>query len=130
MDYQIGDFIVRIKNASMARRRKVVMPYQKAIKEIGNVLVKGGFLESIKEGRVDNKKILEATIKFDRRSPVISDLSVISKPSLRVYATAKDIPEIQKKGMITIILSTSKGIMMGSDAYKKGIGGEVLFRIW
>ena len=44
--------------------------------------------------------------------------------------TSKNIPEIQKKGMTTIVISTSKGIMMGRDAYKKGIGGEVLFKIW
>ena len=48
MDYPIADFVIRIKNASMARRRKVTMPYAKKLKEIGSVLVKGGFLESIK----------------------------------------------------------------------------------
>lgn len=130
MDYPIADFVIRIKNASMARRRKVTMPYAKELKEIGSVLVKGGFLESIKEEKTEGKKVLEATVKFDRRSPVISDVDIISKPSLRVYVTSKNIPEIQKKGMTTIVISTSKGIMMGRDAYKKGIGGEVLFKIW
>ncbi len=130
MDYPIADFVIRIKNASMARRRKVTMPYAKKLKEIGSVLVKGGFLESIKEEKTEGKKVLEATVKFDRRSPVISDVDIISKPSLRVYVTSKNIPEIQKKGMTTIVISTSKGIMMGRDAYKKGIGGEVLFKIW
>lgn len=130
MDYPIADFVIRIKNASMARRRKVTMPYAKKLKEIGSVLVKGGFLESIKEEKTEGKKVLEATVKFDRRSPVISDVDIISKPSLRVYVTSKNIPEIQKRGMTTIVISTSKGIMMGRDAYKKGIGGEVLFKIW
>ena len=130
MDYPIADFVIRIKNASMARRRKVTIPYAKELKEIGSVLVKGGFLESIKEEKTEGKKVLEATVKFDRRSPVISDVDIISKPSLRVYVTSKNIPEIQKKGMTTIVISTSKGIMMGRDAYKKGIGGEVLFKIW
>ena len=130
MDYPIADFVIRIKNASMARRRKVTMPYAKKLKEIGSVLVKGGFLESIKEEKPEGKKVLEATVKFDRRSPVISDVDIISKPSLRVYVTSKNIPEIQKRGMTTIVISTSKGIMMGRDAYKKGIGGEVLFKIW
>lgn len=130
MDYPIADFIIRIKNASMARRRTVTMPYARQLKEIGNVLVKGGFLESIKEEKADDKKVLAVTIKFDKRKPVISDLSIISKPSLRVYTTFKNIPEIQKKGMTTVVISTSKGIMTGRDAYKKGIGGEVLFKIW
>lgn len=130
MDYPIGDFIIRIKNASMARRRKVSMSYAKELKEIGNVLVKSGFLESIKEEQVEGKKVLEATVKFDKRRPVISDVAIISKPSLRVYTTFKNIPEIQKKGMTAIVISTNKGIMMGADAYKKGLGGEVLFKIW
>jgi len=130
MDYQIADFIIRIKNASLSRRRKVIMPYSKVVKEIGNVLVKGGFLKSIKEEKVEGKKVLEATVKFDKRSPAISDVNIISKPSLRVYASAKNIPEIQKKGMNTIVVSTSKGIMLGSDAYRKGVGGEVLFKVW
>lgn len=130
MDYKISDFIIRIKNASMARRRKVIMPHAKELKEIGNVLVKGGFLESIKEEKIEGKKVLQATLKFDKRSPAILDVTIVSKPSLRVYAGVKNIPEIEKKGMTTIVISTSKGIMMGRDAYKKGIGGEVLFKIW
>ena len=130
MNYNIADFVIRIKNASMARRRKVTMPYQKALKEIGVCLVNAGFLESIKEEKVDDKRVLEVSVKYDKRIPVISDVGIISKPSLRVYANAKDIPGIQKKGMTAIVISTSKGIMLGRDAYKKGIGGEVLFKIW
>lgn len=130
MNYPIADFVIRIKNASMAHRRKVVIPYAKELKEIGSVLVRGGFLESIKEEKIEGKKVLELIVKFDKRSPVVSDVDIISKPSLRIYTSFKNIPKIQRKGMTTIVISTSKGIMMGSDAYKKGIGGEVLFKIW
>ena len=130
MNYNIADFVIRIKNASMARRRKVIMPYQKVLKEIGNALVNAGFLESIKEEKIKNKNFLEVSIKYDKRIPVISDIGIISKPSLRVYANAKDILGIQKKGMTVIVISTNKGIMLGRDAYKKGVGGEVLFKIW
>ena len=130
MNYRISDFIIRIKNASNARRKKVTIPYKKELKEIGNVLVKAGFLESIKEEKTDDEKVLEAVIKYDKRVPVISDVTVISKPSLRVYTDYKNIKNIQKRGMTTIILSTSQGIMLGHDALKKNIGGEVLFKIW
>ena len=130
MNYPIADFVIRIKNASMARRRKVTVPYTKELKQIGSVLVKKGFLESIKEEKIDDKKVLELVIKFYKRSPVVSDVNIISKPSLRIYTSAKNIPEIQKKGMTTIVISTSKGVMIGNEAYKKGIGGEVLFKIW
>jgi small subunit ribosomal protein S8 len=130
MNYKISDFIIRIKNASMVRRRKITVPYAKELKEIGSVLVKGGFLESIKEEKTEGKKVLELIVQFDKRSPVLSDVEIISKPSLRIYTSAKNIPEIQRKGMTTVVISTSKGIMMGNEAYKKGIGGEVLFKIW
>jgi small subunit ribosomal protein S8 len=129
MNYRIGDFVIRIKNASLAKRRKVVMPYSRAVLEVGKVLVKKGFLESIKEVVVKDRKVLEAVVKFDRREPRISDVQIVSKPSLRVYSLAKDIPKIEK-GMVTVVMSTSNGIMVGKDAYKKGIGGEVLFKIW
>lgn len=130
MNYQISDFIIRIKNASLARRKKVSIPYSRMIKEVANVLVVAGFLESIKEEDVDGKKFLDAVVKFDKRIPVISDVQIISKPSLRIYIRANDIRGIEKNGMTTIVLSTSKGIMLGKEAIKKGIGGEALFKIW
>lgn len=130
MNYSVSDFIIRLKNASLARRRKFIMPYDGLIKEIGNILVKGGFLESVKKEKVNDKEVLGATIKFDRRKPVMSDVEIVSKPSLRIYTNAKNIKDVQKKGMNTIVISTSKGIMLGRDAHKKGIGGEVLFKIW
>jgi len=128
-NYQIGDFVIRIKNASLAKRRKVIMPYSKIVEEIGKVLVKRGFLEGIKEKTAGDKKVLEAVVRFDRRVSRISDVKIVSKPSLRVYSLAKDIPEMEK-GALTVVMSTSKGVMVGKDAYKKHIGGEVLFKIW
>lgn len=125
----ITDFVIRIKNASLAKRRRLIMPYSKAVSEVGNVLVKRGFLEELKVKTVGEKRVLEVVLKFDRRIARISDVKIVSKPSLRVYVSAKDIPEIEK-GRVTVVMSTSKGIMIGKDAYKKGIGGEVLFKIW
>ena len=130
MNYTIGDFVIRVKNASLAKRRRFVVPYSKVVLEIGKVLVKKGFLASLKEAAVKDKKHLEVAVKFDRRTPVISNIEIISKPSLRIYASSKEIPEIEKKGRSIAIISTTKGIMIGKDAYKKGIGGEVLFKIW
>ena len=130
MNYQVADFITRIKNASLARRKKVNMPYSGMVREIANVLVEKDFLESVKEQDIKGKKFLEATVKFDRRIPVVSDVQIISKPSLRVYVGSRGIKEIEKKGMTTVVMSTNKGIMVGKDAVKRGIGGEVLFKIW
>lgn len=129
MNHQISDFVSRIKNAMLARRRKIVVPYVKINKEIAKVLQKEGFLEDVKEGKEDGKKVLEATISYERREPVLTDVIVVSKPSLRIYVSSKNIPEIQMKGRSTLVLSTNKGIMTGRQAHKKQIGGEVLFKI-
>jgi small subunit ribosomal protein S8 len=130
MNYKVSDFVIRIKNASLAKRKKVLVPYCNINRVLGQVLVKEGFLENIKESEASHKKVLEAVIKYERRSPVLTDVLIVSKPSLRVYASASDIPEIQRRGRYTIILSTTKGVMTGKEAFKLGIGGEVLFKIW
>jgi len=127
---RVPDFVVRIKNASLAKRKKISVPYCNINKEVGKVLVKEGFLESIKEAEVSHKKVLEAVIKYERRNPVLTDVLIVAKPSLHVYTKLSGIPEIQRRGKYTIIISTSKGIMTGKEAYKKGLGGEVLFKIW
>ena len=130
MNNKVSDFVIRIKNASLARRKKVFLPYCNVNKKIGMVLVKEGFLESIKETETSDKKVLEAVIKYERREPVLTDVKIVSKPSLHIYTDVANIPAIQRRGRYTIIISTNKGIMSAKDAYKKGIGGEVLFKIW
>ena len=127
---KVSDFVIRIKNASLAKRKKLFVPYCNINKKVGQVLVKEGFLESIKEAEIANKKFLEAVIKYERRSPVLTDVLIIARPSLHVYTKLSGIPEIQRRGRYTVIISTSKGIMTGKEAYKKGLGGEVLFKIW
>ena len=130
MNYKVSDFLIRIKNASLAKRKKIFAPYCNINKKVGQVLVKEGFLESIREIVLDGKKVLEAVIKYERRSPVLTNILIVNRPSLHVYTKLSGIPEIQRRGKYTIIISTSKGIMTGKEAYKKRLGGEVLFKIW
>ena len=130
MNYPVSDFIIRLKNAGLARRRRLVAPYYKITKGIAAVLLKEGFLEEIKEKTMDGKKSLEITLKYEKRIPVLTDVTLISKPSLRRYSEVKGIPEIQKRGRHTVILSTNKGIMTGRQAIKNKVGGEVLFKVW
>ena len=130
MDHSVSDFLIRIKNASLARRHEVVMPYSNINKEIGKVLKKEGFLDEVKEGKVENKKTLNVTISYERRRPVLSNLRVISKPSLRVYKPSKNIKDVEIRGRHKVVMSTSQGVMTGESARKKGIGGEILFEIW
>lgn len=129
MNYQIGDFIIRIKNAASAKRKEVVLPYSRVNNAIGKVLVKEGFLEEIKQEEEDGKKVLKGKIRYDRRRPVLEGVTIFSKPSLRVYVSASEINFYQKKGAHVLIFSTSQGIMTGKEARKKGVGGELLFAI-
>lgn len=130
MNYLVADSIIRIKNSALAKRKEVILPFSNINKEIGKVLVKEGYLENIKETEVDGKKGLLAVIKYEKRIPVLTDVIIISKPSLRVYSTVKKIPEIEKRGRRKLIVSTSQGVMTSYDARKKGLGGEILFSIW
>jgi len=130
MNYRVSDLIIRIKNVARAKRKEIILDNLKINKAICKVLVSEGFLEGFENAVKDGKKVLIAKIKYEKRNPVLTDVLVVSKPSLRKYATAKEIPGIQRKGRHTIILSTSKGIMTGKDAMRKNMGGEVLFRIW
>jgi small subunit ribosomal protein S8 len=130
MNYLVADFVIRLKNAALARRRDVELPYSKLNKAIGDVLVKQHFLENIKVEEKDNKKTLVAKMAVEKRLTVFTDVTIISKPSLRVYASAKDATELMGRGLGMTVVSTSHGVMTGKEAYKKGVGGEVLFKIW
>jgi len=130
MNHRVSDLIIRIKNATRSRRKEVVFDNFKINKAICKVLVTEGFLEGFEAAIKDNKKVLVAKIKYEKRIPNFTDVLVVSKPSLRKYAAASEIPEIQRKGKHTIILSTNKGIMTGREAVKRNMGGEILFRIW
>ncbi|MBI2034945.1 MAG: 30S ribosomal protein S8 [Candidatus Levybacteria bacterium] len=129
MIYSIGDFLIRIKNASLARRRVVTVPFSSLSESVGKVLQKEGFLEEIKTDDADGKKILVATLRFVRRKPVISGVKLISKPSIRSYIKAAEMGK-KVRGSSVKILSTNQGILTGKEALSKRIGGEFLFEIW
>ena len=129
MNYHVSDFIIKIKNASLAHRPEVRMPYSKLILAIGKVLVKEGYLAEVKEEATDGKKEIVATVRYVKRKPVLHNVTIISKPSLRVYVPTTGLKTPQKRSM-TNILSTSSGVMTGKEAEKKGVGGELLFSIW
>ncbi len=130
MNHTVSDFVIRIKNAARARRKEIIAPYSRIAKEIAKVLVKEGFLEEAKEQIVDKKKMLSLKIRYRNRIPVLTDVKIISKPSIRVYTPSKNIVQAQRKGMFTLVISTNRGILTGHEAEKKNLGGEVLFKVW
>jgi small subunit ribosomal protein S8 len=127
--YHVADFVIRIKNASAAHRHEVNMPYSKINKAIAKVLVKEGFLADVKDAEQDGKKVLNVGIRYQRRKPVVGEVEIISKPSLRSYVDKQELQLEQRKNSMTLVVSTSQGIMTSKTALKKGIGGELLFKI-
>lgn len=129
MNYQVGDFIIQLKNAALARKRQITVPYSNIAKAIAKVLVKEGFVETVAEEKDGTKRTLVVTLRYQRRKPSITDIALISKPSLRAYLPVKEIGASQGRSA-TAILSTNAGVLTGKDAIKKGVGGELLFKIW
>ncbi len=127
--YHTGDFIIRIKNAYGARRKQVKMPYSNSSKAVAQALVKEGFLAKVEVIEEEGKKVLVAHLRYENRKPVFHEVRLISKPSLRVYVGSDEIATDKDRAK-TSIISTSSGVMTGKEAVKKGVGGELLFKIW
>ena len=129
MNYQVGDLVARIKNGYQARKKQVIMPYSNITKAIGKALVKEGFLANVDEEEQEGKRVIVLTLRYANRKPAFHDVRLVSKPSIRVYKDVNDIKNDKEKAL-TAILSTSTGILSGKEAMKKGVGGELLFKIW
>jgi small subunit ribosomal protein S8 len=129
MNYVIGDFVIQLKNAALAHRKEVVAPYANISKAVAQVLKKEGFVDAISEESVEGKRMLSVSLRYQKRKPTITDIDLVSKPSLRTYVATDEIARKQGRAS-TAILSTNIGILTGKDAIKKGVGGELLFKIW
>ena len=130
MNYTVSDFIIRLKNASLANKREVIVPYSKIIEGIASVLVANQYLADAKEETMDGKKVLVAKLRFEKRKPVLTNVEIISKPSLRIYIRSAQIFNRERKRRGTLVISASKGIISGKEAAQKGVGGELLFEVW
>ena len=124
----ISDLLTRIRNAGMARHAKVTMPYSKLKASVAQILHQEGYVADvgIEEG---TKKAITLALKYDGRRPVIAGLRQISTPGLRRYVRSTEIPRVLG-GMGVAIVSTSKGVMTGSEAKKQNLGGELVCYIW
>jgi small subunit ribosomal protein S8 len=126
----IADMLTRIRNASMARHRELTLPSSRVKREIARILVDEGFVDSFVTQQDGVQEMLTVQLKYvEGRTPVVSGLKRISKPGLRVYARKTEIPRVLG-GLGLAILSTSHGIMTGSQARKLNLGGEVLCYVW
>ena len=126
----IADLLTRMRNANQMRYNEVVVPSSKVKLEIVKILKDEGYIADYKTEKNDVQDNIIITLKYGKnKERVISGLKRISKPGLRVYAKAEEIPTVLN-GLGISIVSTSKGIMTGKEAKKENLGGEVLAYIW
>jgi small subunit ribosomal protein S8 len=126
----IADLLTRIRNGAQARKEQVDVPWSKLKGHIVDVLTAEGFLKEHSSIEQDGRRILRIWLKYDTHNkPVISGLTRVSKPSLRIYVGARNIPSI-RYGLGINILSTPAGILTDREARKRNIGGELMCCVW
>ena len=125
----ISNMIIMMKNASLANKEVVSMPYSKMKNAIGECLKKAGYVNNVSKKIKKGQPMLELGLVYIDKKPKIVEVERISKQSRRVYFGMKDIHSV-RNGTGLLVLSTPKGILSGKEARKEQVGGEALFRIW
>lgn len=118
-----------MKNASLAGKELVVMPYSNVKLAIGECLVKEGYIKNISKKIKKDFPVLEIELIYTDKKPKITGVERVSKQSRRVYFKMKDIHTVRGNSGL-LVLSTPKGILSGKNARKEQVGGEALFKIW
>ncbi|TSC87350.1 MAG: small subunit ribosomal protein S8 [Microgenomates group bacterium Gr01-1014_7] len=121
----VGDALIRIKNAYLVGKQSVSVKYSKLILNLMKLLQKEGYLEATSH---KDREII-VTLKYNERKPALTDIKRVSKPSLRVYKGAAELPSVLN-GLGLAVISTPKGLMTEKEARKSKVGGEVLALVW
>lgn len=124
----IGDMLTQIRNALMRRRKSVELPHSKFKEDLAKLLVKEGYLERTKNFKESGRpgKMLHLGLKYEDGESVISEMRKISRPGQRIYVRGDKLP---RKFRGVAVVSTSKGLMTGVQARKKGLGGELVCEV-
>ena len=126
----IADLLTRIRNAQAAKHDTVEVPASNMKKAICQILVDEGYVKNFTVTDDGKQGIINITLKYGAgRTPVIKGLKRVSKPGLRIYSNAQELPKVMK-GLGIAVVSTSTGIMTDREARKANVGGEVLAFIW
>jgi small subunit ribosomal protein S8 len=122
----IADMLTRIRNAVMVRHDSVLMPSSRMKVSIAKILKEEGFISEYDVIKGKPQQMIRIHLKYDNdKQPILSGLERVSKPGLRVYVGKTEIPRVAG-GMGIAIVSTSRGVMTGQQAWRQGIGGELL----
>ena len=125
----IADLLTRIRNASLVGKTEIRVPTSKLKKVVAEQLVKNKYLADVKQEEGKPRGTLVVTLAKDGENCPITEIARVSKPGRRVYTSAADIPKV-KQGRGLVLVSTSKGVMTGSEAVKQKLGGEVLLKVY
>ena len=126
----IADMLTRIRNANQMRKKEVEIPASKIKVEIARILKEEGFIVDYKTKKNNVQDVLVLTLKYgENKERVITGLKRISKPGLRAYVKADEVPKVLN-GLGIAIISTSRGVMTDKNARQQSLGGEVLAYVW
>jgi len=126
----IADMLTRIRNAVIVRHDFVLVPTSRMKLAIARILKGEGFITDYEVLRGKPHRVIKIYLKYnDNNQPVLTGLERVSKPGLRVYVQRKEIPRVYS-GLGIAIVSTPKGVMTGHQAWRQGVGGELLCYIW
>lgn len=128
----IADYLTRIRNAQLAGHRVVEIPSSGIKRSITEILYRNGYIYRYQfDDSVQPQSVIRIALKYDSatRKPIIRKMERISKPGLRKYAGADELPRVIN-GLGIAIISTSQGVMTNKEARRKNVGGEVLCRIY
>lgn len=126
---KIADMLTRIRNAQSAQHETVNIPTSKLKVEIARVLLEEGYIKGYEVIEKEPQGVIKVTLKFINGTPAIGGIKRISRPGLRIYSQAADLPRVLD-GLGIAIVSTSEGIMTDKSAREQNVGGEVLAYVW
>ena len=127
---QIGDMLTRIRNAAMVRHDTVEMPASKLKMAILKILKEEGFISDFELVKGKPERLIKIRLKYgDNNQSLIKGIERVSKPGLRIFKQHNEIPRVYG-GIGIAILTTSKGVITGQQAWKQKVGGEVLCHVW
>jgi len=131
--YPIGDLLTRIRNANSRLHDDVTMPHSRLKEAVAQILLQEGYLTAVERVAGDPQPTLRIQLKYrgerNRARRAINEIRLVSKPSRRVYVGREDIPQ-PLGGMGICVVSTSQGVLSGTEARTRGLGGEVLCEVW
>lgn len=128
-NHPVSDLVARLKNGYLANRLTISSPVSKLRENILKILKEEGYILNYSKVKNNNVEHFDIHLKYHHSAPVVSEISVISKPGRRIYCSSEEIPMV-KNGLGVVVISTSQGVLADHDARSRKVGGEILLKIF